>query len=77
MYSPGEPTAGWIIYTSNITLVDGTLFRLPGVRITDSKGQDMERHPRPVNVFVQRPIGESYRDKDSQLDAAVQQLLAK
>lgn len=36
----------------------------------------MERHPRPVNVFVQRRIGEWYENKDSQLDAKVQ-LLAK
>jgi C-terminal processing protease CtpA/Prc len=67
----GEPTAGWIIYTSNLNLIDGTIFRIPYIRITDSKGRDMERNPRPVDVFVQRPIGESYQGKDSQLDAAV------
>jgi C-terminal processing protease CtpA/Prc len=72
----GEPTAGWIIYTSNTTLVDGTNFRLPSTRITDANGNDLERNPRPVDRFVQRPIGEWYQGKDAQLDAAVQELLA-
>jgi Tol biopolymer transport system component/C-terminal processing protease CtpA/Prc len=72
----GEPTAGWIIYTSNRTLLDGTTVRLPGTRITDSEGKDMELHPRQVDVTVVRPIGESYTGKDSQLDAAVKALLS-
>src|SRR5205085_7317128 len=61
----GEPTAGWIIYTSNMTLFDGTTLRVPFIRITDSEGKDMERHPRPVDVRVDRPIGEGYTGKDT------------
>jgi tricorn protease len=38
-------------------------------------GTDMERHPRPVDVEVVRPIGETLIGKDSQLDAAVKELL--
>ncbi len=71
----GEPTAGWIIYTSNFPLLDGTSFRLPSIRVLDSEGKDMEMHPRPVDRLVIRPIGESYAGKDSQLDAAVEELL--
>ncbi|MEX2178574.1 MAG: S41 family peptidase [Gemmatimonadaceae bacterium] len=71
----GEPTSGWIIYTSNTTLMDGTSLRIPSTRITDSRGEDMELRPRPVDVAVERPIGESYVDRDSQLDAAVRVLL--
>jgi C-terminal processing protease CtpA/Prc len=73
----GEPTAGWIIYTSDVALLDGTILRLPFIRITDSQGKDMEMHPRPVDVEVVRPVGESYTGRDSQLDAAVQVLLRK
>ena len=73
----GEPTAGWIIFTSNRTLLDGTSVRLPSTRITDAEGKDMEMHPRPVDLLVVRPIGESYSGKDSQLDAAVKELLGK
>jgi hypothetical protein len=35
----------------------------------------MEMHPRPVDRFVPRPIGESYSGKDSQLEAAVEELM--
>jgi tricorn protease len=72
-----EPTAGWIIYPSDVALLDGTRLRLPFIRITDSQGKDMEMHPRPVDVDVIRPVGESYTGRDSQLDAAVQVLLRK
>jgi tricorn protease len=35
----------------------------------------MEMHPRQVDVKVERPIGEWYTGRDSQLDAAVAELL--
>jgi tricorn protease len=73
----GEPTAGWIIYTWNTRLLDGTTLRLPRSRITDRGGAPMEMHPRPVDVEVKRPIGESYGPRDSQLDKAVEVLLAQ
>jgi Tol biopolymer transport system component/C-terminal processing protease CtpA/Prc len=71
----GEPTAGWIIYTSNAGLIDGSSVRLPFITITDADGNPMELHPRPVDVPVVRPLGESYQNKDSDLAAAVQTLL--
>jgi C-terminal processing protease CtpA/Prc len=71
----GEPTAGWIIYTGGVALVDGTILRMPGTRITDAHGQDMEMHPRPVDKFVKRDPGEAEQNKDSQLDVAVSELL--
>jgi tricorn protease len=70
----GEPTAGWIIYTSNGKLIDGGSVRLPFVTITDAGGQPMEGHPRPVDVPVSRPLGEAYSGRDSDLDAAVRVL---
>ena len=73
----GEPTAGWIIYTSNVSLLDGTTVRLPSTRIRDHEGKDMELHPRPVDIRVDRPVGESYTGTDSQLDAAVKALIAR
>jgi tricorn protease len=73
----GEPTSGWIIYTSNVTLLDGTIFRIPFITISDDQGRSMELSPRPVDVAVTRPIGESFTGRDSQLDAAVNVLRAK
>ena len=71
----GEPTAGWIIYTSNQALIDGSMLRIPSIRITASDGSQMEMHPRPVDVPVTRPVGESYTGKDVQLETAVRELL--
>jgi tricorn protease len=71
----GEPTAGWIIYTWNQSLIDGTSFRLPRMKVTANDGTVMERNPRPVDIEVIRPIGETLTGKDSQLDVAVRELL--
>ena len=71
----GEPTAGWIIYTWNQPLIDGTGFRLPRMKITANDGTVMERNPRPVDIEVTRPIGETLTSRDSQLDVAVRELV--
>ncbi|WP_461108649.1 S41 family peptidase [Spirosoma koreense] len=71
----GEPTAGWIIYTSAAQLIDGSSIRLPFSRITDNTGKNMELIPRPVDIPVSRPIGESYTDQNTQLDVAVKELI--
>lgn len=71
----GEPTAGWIIYTWNLQLVDGSTFRMPRSRIRGAAGDDMELYPRPVDVHVVRPLGEGLGNGDRQLDAAVRALL--
>jgi len=68
----GEPTAGWIIFTSAIQLIDGTTFRMPAWKVSTASGAPMEMHPRPVDVRVQRQIGSS---EDAQLSAAVSTLL--
>jgi len=73
----GEPTAGWIIYTWNVRLLDGSTLRLPRMRVKAADGTDMERHPRPVDVAVTRPVGETLSGNDSQLDEAIRQLLKK
>jgi C-terminal processing protease CtpA/Prc/Tol biopolymer transport system component len=73
----GEPTAGWIIFTGSRGLVDGTTVRMPGTFIRDNRGQNMELNPRPVDVEVERPAGESYLGIDSQLAVAVRTLLSQ
>ncbi|HEX5960861.1 MAG TPA: S41 family peptidase [Rhodanobacteraceae bacterium] len=71
----GEPTAGWIIYTTNQKLIDGASVRLPFITVTTRAGQPMEMHPRPVDVPVARSLGEAWQGRDSDLDAAVRTLL--
>jgi Periplasmic protease len=71
----GEPTGGWIIYTSSARMIDGSSMRLPFSRITDHAGKTMELVPRPVDIEVRRPIGESYSGQSVQLDIAAKELL--
>jgi tricorn protease len=73
----GEPTAGWIIFTWNQAMFDGSVLRLPRMRITAADGSDMEMKPRPVDVPVTRPIGEGALGRDSQIETAVKELLAQ
>ena len=73
----GEPTAGWIIFTNNLTLLDGTGFRLPHTDIRDHAGNPMEMHPRPVDTLVVRPAGEGYTRQDIQLRKAAEELLGQ
>lgn len=70
----GEPTGGWIIYTSSTTLLDGSTLRLPFIKVTDHEGKNMELAPRPVDVPVSRSYNEG-AEKDSQLDKAIEMLL--
>ncbi len=73
----GEPTAGWIIYTWSARLVDGSTLRMPRTRVRAHDGEVMEMHPRPVDVAVSRPLGETYLGRDHQLEAAVKTLLER
>lgn len=73
----GKPTAGWIIFTGARELIDGSSVRLPFIRIEDLRGQNMELNPRPVDVDVDRPLGETATGKDAQLEAAVRELLGQ
>jgi C-terminal processing protease CtpA/Prc len=71
----GTPTAGWIIFTGAQRLIDGSSVRTPGERIQTLEGKDMEWHPRPVDVEVTRPLGETETGEDVQLKKAAETLL--
>jgi tricorn protease len=73
----GTPTAGWIIFTGSQRLIDGSAVRVPGQRIDDTRGQNMELHPRPVDVEVLRTLGETETGEDAQLKKAVSTLLGE
>lgn len=73
----GVPTAGWIIFTSGQPLIDGSVVRVPGWKVEDLRGQNMELNPRPVDVRVERPLGETETGEDIQLKVAVDTLLAQ
>ncbi len=73
----GEPTSGWIIYTWNTQLLDGSGFRLPRMKVVGADGKNMELNPRPVDIPVTRPVGETKTGRDTQLDRAIAELITK
>jgi C-terminal processing protease CtpA/Prc len=73
----GTPTAGWIVFTGAQRLIDGSSVRVPGDRIKDTRGQNMEMHPRPVDIEQLRPLGETETGEDIQLKKAVTTLLGE
>lgn len=70
----GDPTAGWIIFTSGFRMVDGSNVRVPFVKTLTLDGVNMEQHPRPVDVRATRRLGEDLTGTDAQLAAAVEAL---
>ena len=71
----GTPTAGAVIWTTNRNLLDGTWFRVPFIKVATVEGQNLEGTARTVDVWVERPLGETAKGKDSQLDVAIEHLL--
>ncbi|MDP6778669.1 MAG: S41 family peptidase, partial [Candidatus Latescibacteria bacterium] len=71
----GTPTAGAVIWTGGWEFLDGSSFRLPRIRVATAEGENLELAPRPVDVHVERPLGEAARGVDSQLEKAVEVLL--
>lgn len=73
----GKPTAGAVIWTWGWQLLNGTSFRLPRMRVGTVDGENLEGNARPVDIDVDRPLGEAARGVDSQLDTASRELLAQ
>lgn len=69
----GTQTAGAVIWTSNVNLLDGTWFRVPFIKVANVEGENLELVSRTVDAYIERPLGEE--GKDSQLDVAIECLL--
>ncbi len=71
----GTPTSGAVIWTAGWEFLDGSYFRLPRLQVATAEGENLELTARPVDIHVERPLGEAARGVDSQLDRAVEVLL--
>lgn len=70
----GEPTGGHVIGTRNITLIDGSTFRVPRIGVSTVKGVNMEKEGVAPDVLIESHPDLLARGIDPQLDRAVEVL---
>jgi C-terminal processing protease CtpA/Prc len=69
------PTFGAVIGTSDVRLIDGTGFRVPGTGWFRMDGVNLENHPVEPDVRVPDVPEEAARGQDAQIEAAVRECL--
>ncbi len=73
----GVPTYGGVIGTTNITLIDGTTFRIPRTGWYTPGGRNLENYGVPPDIRVEMSPEDYATDNDRQLEAAVNTVLAQ
>jgi tricorn protease len=71
----GVPTAGGVIGTTDVTLSDGTRFRIPRVGWFGLDGTNLERLGVKPDVLVEETTEDRLLDRDPQLERAIDVLL--
>ncbi len=75
--SVGTPTAGGVIGTGALALVDGSYMRLPSNYVVDRYGRNLERSPTAPEYIVDRDIADIMAGRRPQLDKAMELLAAE
>jgi tricorn protease len=70
----GQSTGGHVIGTSSVTLIDGSMFRVPRTGVFTTKGVNMEKEGVKPDVEVAQHPDELAKGCDLQLDKAVEVL---
>ncbi|MFO0876367.1 MAG: S41 family peptidase [Gemmataceae bacterium] len=70
----GEATGGYVIGTTGMRLVDGSMFRIPRIGVYTMRGVNMEKEGVAPDVPVENHPDQLARGQDAQLERAVQVL---
>ncbi|MBD3368436.1 MAG: hypothetical protein GF405_09750 [Candidatus Eisenbacteria bacterium] len=73
----GTPTFGAVIGTNDVSLIDGTGFRVPGSGWYDMSGRNLENWGIEPDIRVDSVPEEHARGEDVQLDRAIEVLLGR
>ncbi len=73
----GMPTPGYVIWTSELRLVDGTGARMPGSGVYRLDGTNMENNGEKPDIRVPLSPGDWLAGRDPQLDKAIELLVGK
>jgi tricorn protease len=70
----GQTTAGHVIGTAQVQLIDGSIFRIPRIGVYNLKGENMDKVGVTPDVAVETHPDQLAKGIDAQLDRAVQVL---
>ena len=73
----GNGTYRWIIFTSGVTLVDGSSVRMPAWGCYSLDGKDLELSGVEPDILVINSFDDKLTGKDPQLDRAIDELMKK
>lgn len=71
----GNETYRWIIFTTNIQLLDGTILRLPSWGCYTLEGENIEKVGVTPDIFVVNTFKDRLANKDPQLEKAVEEIM--
>ncbi|MCZ7602798.1 MAG: S41 family peptidase [Melioribacteraceae bacterium] len=71
----GNETYRWIIFTTNIPLLDGTIFRLPSWGCYTLEGENIEKVGVAPDILVINTFKDRLEGNDPQLDKAIDEIL--
>jgi tricorn protease len=70
----GQATGGHVIGTASVTLIDGSMFRIPRIGVYNLKGENMDKVGVTPDVAVETDPDQVAKGIDAQLERAVQVL---
>ncbi|MDF2440711.1 MAG: tricorn protease [Abditibacteriota bacterium] len=73
----GQTTPGYVIWTSDLRLVDGTRARMPGSGVFRADGSPMENVGEKPDIAVALSTEDWLTERDPQLETAIVQLMNK
>ncbi len=71
----GNETYRWIIFTSGVSLVDGSSVRMPGWGCYTLEGKDLEANGVQPDIKVINTFDDKLNGRDPQVDKAVEEIL--
>ena len=71
----GNETYRWIIFTSGVSLVDGSSVRMPAWGCYTLGGKDLEKTGVQPDILVINSFTDKLEGRDPQLDKAVEEIL--
>ncbi|NLC58849.1 MAG: hypothetical protein GX774_18600, partial [Armatimonadetes bacterium] len=73
----GQPTPGYVIWTTSFPLLDGTRARMPGSGVWRHDGTPLENNGQQPDIVVEMTAEDWLAQRDPQLEAAVDHLLKR